>query len=81
MNLLLDGISYDCECVQFITEDAKTLFYDGEPVIHQGDVLIAVNAKIHSHMTERELCNFLPTLGGWSYFFLPQNSQYQLDPT
>lgn len=81
MNLLLDEISYDCEYVQFITEDAKTLFYEGEPVIHQGDVLIAVNAKIHSHMTERELCNFLPTLGGWSYFFLPQNSQYQLDPT
>uniref|UniRef100_A0A8W8NK62 Uncharacterized protein n=1 Tax=Magallana gigas TaxID=29159 RepID=A0A8W8NK62_MAGGI len=56
--------------------DAKTLFYEGEPVIHQGDVLIAVNAKIHSHMTERELCNFLPTLGGWSYFFLPKNSRY-----
>lgn len=75
MNLLLDGISYDCEYVQFITEAVKTLFYEGEPVIHQGDVLIAVNAKIHSHMTEKELCNFLPTLG-WSYFFLPKDSQY-----
>lgn len=67
---IFDGPSNGTEYVQFIAEATQSFTDEGEPVFHPRDVLIADNAAIHHNRAERELRNFLPTVGV-EYFFLP----------
>nr|XP_022312415.1 uncharacterized protein LOC111117558 [Crassostrea virginica] len=70
---IFDGASNGTEYTQFIAEATQSYTDEGEPVFNPGDCLIADNAPIHHNMAERELNNYLPTVGV-EYVFLPTYS-------